>query len=146
MVRSFSGHSQWLVLWAVCWLAACAGDGLDPDATGTPSADFSRVQREIFNPTCAVGACHDAQTQAGGLNLSEGVSYDLLVDVLAANEAARQRGQHRVLPFEPDQSFLLLKLTNPTGDEGARMPFGADPLSNDKIALIRRWITEGAGS
>ena len=58
-----------------------------------------------------------------------------------------------VVPGKPELSFLLDKLDG-TGldaapvkdcaDSNEPMPFGAPPLSRDKIAQIRQWIRDGA--
>ena len=55
----------------------------------------------------------------------------------------------RVVPGNPDKSYLIMKLEGThieNGGMGARMPFGAPPLSADKIAKFRQWISEGAKS
>jgi hypothetical protein len=47
-----------------------------------------------------------------------------------------------VSPGAPDRSLLYLKLLRPEqgGYKGPRMPLGMDPLRDDEIALVRRWI------
>jgi hypothetical protein len=122
-------------------LYGCAGDGPPPGGGGTA---FDQIQTEIFNQNCLAAGCHNAQFQAGGLNLSPGASYDDLVDVLSENAAARSEGLLRVEPFEPDSSFLVIKLTNPSGPQGTRMPQGQNPLSQSDIDMIRSWILDGA--
>jgi hypothetical protein len=119
----------------------CAGDGPPPAGDG---GAFDQIQTEIFNQNCLSAGCHNGAAQAGGLNLSEGVSYDDLVDVLSENAVAADRGLLRVEPFEPDDSFLIIKLTNPALGEGTRMPQGANPLPASDIEMIRAWIADGA--
>jgi hypothetical protein len=48
----------------------------------------------------------------------------------------------RVVPGQPEQSLLYLKLLAPSkgGYKGRQMPYGEEPLSPEEIALIRRWI------
>ena len=46
-----------------------------------------------------------------------------------------------VLPGRPDESLLIRLLT---GEVKPQMPFGGKPLPDDQIALVRRWIAEGA--
>ena len=54
-------------------------------------------------------------------------------------------GDHpAVVPCKPDESLLYLKLSQDTPPVGARMPLGRDPLPSGEVALIRRWISEGA--
>jgi hypothetical protein len=129
-----------LVGWAAV-TAGCAGDGPLPSGT---ASDFDQIQQQIFNQNCLSAGCHNAQTRAGNMNLSPGVSFDELVGHLADNPAARAEGLFRVTPFDPNNSFLMIKLTNPTTPQGSRMPLSAPPLSAQDIELIRSWIAEGA--
>ena len=89
----------------------CAGDG--PPTTGATST-FDIIQEQIFNPNCLSGGCHNAQSRAGNMNLSPGASYDEIVGQLADNPAAHADGLLRVEPFDPDNSFLMIKLTDPS--------------------------------
>ena len=53
-----------------------------------------------------------------------------------------QQGEGITLePGDPDAS-LLVELIRPDGEP--RMPYKQDPLPADKIALIERWVKEGA--
>ena len=122
-------------------LYGCAGDGPPPSGGG---GAFDQIQTEIFDQNCLGAGCHNAQFQAGGLNLSPGASYDDLVGVLSENAAARSQGLLRVEPFDPDSSFLIIKLTAPSGPQGTRMPQGANPLPQSDIDMIRAWILDGA--
>ena len=122
-------------------LYGCAGDGPPPQSAG---GAFDQIQTEIFNQNCLGAGCHNAQFQAGGLNLTAGASYDQLVDVLSVNPVAQSQGLLRVDPFDPDSSFLVIKLTGPGEGEGTRMPQGEDPLPQSDIDMIRSWILDGA--
>jgi len=120
--------------------ASCAGDG--PAASDT-AAGFPTIQKQIFDQSCVAGGCHNAISRAGNLVLVDGQSYQQLVNVPPDNLAARAAGLERVTPFQPDTSFLLLKLTDP-GNKGSRMPLSAAPLSSAQIDMIRQWIAGGA--
>lgn len=120
--------------------AACdrAGDIAGPDPGETVT--LSQLQAQIFGPNCI--ACHRSGG-AGGLNLeSASVSYSNLVNVPAAHPEAA--GRVRVVPNDPDASFLVMKLEGGPGLVGARMPFGGQPLSADQIQMVREWILDGA--
>jgi hypothetical protein len=53
-----------------------------------------------------------------------------------------QQGEGTTLePGKPDESNFI-ELIRPDGQP--RMPYKQDPLTRDKIALIERWVTEGA--
>jgi hypothetical protein len=133
---------QRLVLVAILASAlGCAGDG--PAGQGSEQW-FDRVQKEIFNQSCISGPCHNPQSVAGDLILTEGFSFDLLVEVPPANEVADSNGQDRVSPFSLDASFLMNKVTGPGPGEGSQMPQGAAPLSESEIELLENWILAGA--
>jgi hypothetical protein len=130
-----------LLLLAAAVTNGCAGDG--PVTTGASSA-FDTIQEQIFNPNCLSGGCHNAQSRAGNMNLSPGASYDEIVGKLADNPAARADGLLRVEPLDPDNSFLMIKLIDPTSVQGGRMPLNQPPLSAQDIQMIRDWIADGA--
>jgi hypothetical protein len=51
----------------------------------------------------------------------------------------------RVDPDDPDNSYLLLKLSGlPNSSFGAPMPLVGTPLTEDEIDSIRSWILAGA--
>jgi len=119
----------------------CAGDG--PANTDT-AAGFPTIQKQIFDQSCLAGGCHNSISRAGNLVLVDGQSYQQLVNRQSDNAAAQQAGLARVTPFQPDASFLLIKVTNPAPSQGSRMPLSAAPLSSAQIDMIRQWIAGGA--
>lgn len=126
---------------AALLLYGCAGNGPPPSGSG---GAYDTIQTQIFNPHCLSAGCHNATAQAGNLNLTAGVSYGNLVGVTPANVVAAAQGLQRVQPFNPANSFLLIKLMGPALGEGGRMPLGMDPLSPTDINMIQAWITDGA--
>jgi hypothetical protein len=122
---------------------ATASPTPSPSPTPTQSL-FTRIQQTIFNPTCLDMFCHTTEFAAGNLVLVEGQSYGQLVNVLSDNIAARDAGLLRVEPDVPDDSFLVIKLTNPTRPQGGRMPLGKPALPAADLELIRAWIASGA--
>jgi hypothetical protein len=128
-------------LLALVSIYGCAGDGPSPQEI---SGEFAQLQRNIFNQHCLAAGCHNSQSQGGGLDLSDGVSYDELVNVVPENPAAASAGLLRVEPFDAQNSFLLIKLTGPGAGQGARMPQGMNPLAQSDIDAIRQWILDGA--
>ena len=134
-------RSGWAVLVVLALVAGCAGSGPAPAGGGS---QFDQLQTNIFNQHCLSAGCHNAQSQAGALDLSAGVSYGELVNVLPNNPAALSAGLVRVKPFDPTTSFLLIKLTNPGPGEGSHMPLGMDALSPTDINAIQSWILAGA--
>jgi hypothetical protein len=111
--------------------------------TGT----FDRIQRQIFNQSCALSGCHDSQSQTGGLLLESGASYTNLIDVTPQMPGAAAAGWKRVdaANASAENSFIFHKLTGDLdGTQGARMPFGRPALDDHLIDIIRLWIEAGA--
>jgi hypothetical protein len=122
-------------------LTGCAGNGPAPAGGGS---SFDIIQQTIFNVSCVSAPCHSSTSQQGNLVLEEGVSYGNLVGVAPFNDVARAMGLQRVVPDNPDMSFLLTKLTDPGPGEGSLMPLGMPPLSAADIEKVRVWILAGA--
>jgi hypothetical protein len=109
------------------------GEPIDPTAT------FTRVQNEVFTPTCASIGCHDNIGQQSQMVLVAGRAYANTVDV----NSVEMPQLKRVMPGDPGNSYLYRKITG-AGITGERMPLQMPPLSDDKIRLVRDWIRRGA--
>jgi hypothetical protein len=103
---------------------------------------LSSIQSTIFNTACASTLCHG--TSAGSLSLAPGDSYGQLVNIRSTRDADHSPQFFRVLPGKPDSSFLLIKVTHPSGTQGDLMPTGLPALTAEQITAIRTWITNGA--
>jgi hypothetical protein len=138
-----------VLLAATATVAAC-DESLSSLAGPTPSLTptFASIQHEIFESTDGSGraACTNCHTDTGrvptgGMNLNHGVAYDQLVNAPAHGKA----GAIRVIPGDPDSSYLIQKLEGAAGIVGRRMPFSGPPYMTDgQILVIRRWIAIGA--
>ena len=117
-----------------------------PTPTLTPT--LTSIQRDIFQagdssgrPSCAT--CHNPNGfafRSVGLDLSAAGVYDSLVNV-----PSRQRaGALRVVPGDPENSYLIRKIEGGSGISGVRMPLGGPYLTDGQIAIIKRWIELGA--
>lgn len=132
--------------------AGCAGDGPAPMPSPTPGATqtpgsgitIDEVQRRIFDIRCLTSGCHNAADRQGDLVLEPGLSWANLVNVESENSAAAQAGLFRVLPLQPDASFLIIKLEGPGPGQDSRMPQGGPFLSASDVDLVRQWISDGA--
>jgi len=124
--------------------SALGGCPIAPTPTATMPVRLADIQAAIFSPRCAIPACHDATSGAGGLVLDAGSAHAQLVGVMPAIESARDQGLLRVDPGQPDNTFLIRKLEGPPPDQGSRMPLAGAPLTADETALIRRWVAAGA--
>src|SRR5947209_7784678 len=99
----------------------------------TPAAkpvSFINDVAPILKENCF--ACHDAKKRKGKLDMS---TY----------ESLRKGGSKEdpIVPGKPDDSLLIDLLTS---KDRLRMPprESGDPLPPDRIAVIARWIAEGA--
>lgn len=109
------------------------GDPIDPTAT------LTRVQNEIFTPTCANLGCHDPLGYQQALLLTAGYSYTTTVSI----PSLQMPQLSRVQPADPANSYLYRKITG-SGITGDRMPQGGPPLTDAQIRLVRDWIRRGA--
>jgi hypothetical protein len=116
--------------------------GPTPDLEPT----FSSIQQQIFSngdssgrPACT--NCHNAVgSRFNGLDLSAAVSYNNLVNVASRFKA----GAVRVVPGDPENSYLIHKLEGRSTIAGVRMPLNGPYLEAGQILVIRRWIETGA--
>ena len=126
----------------------------DPAPTGCDAqvlfaGTFDRIQRQIFDQSCAVSGCHDSQSRTGDLLLEPGAAYTNLVNVAPSNLNANAAGWKRVhvvdaTSGDPATSLLLQKLLGPPLGFGARMPFNRRPLDRTLIDVVELWIAAGA--
>ena len=130
-------------------LAGC--DEKLSDLTGpTPNLEptFSSIQREIFDTTDSSGrlmctGCHTnvGRNPSSGMNLISSVSYANLVGVASIGKP----GAIRVIPGDPENSYIIHKLEGRSTIAGVRMPRGNGPyLTDGQIMVIKRWIAIGA--
>ena len=98
-------------------------------ATGKETVSFAVDVAPVFVESCS--GCHfEAQNERGGLTL------DRFVDVLRGGD-----GGAMIIPGDGNGSTLVKRLR---GEGGARMPRGRDPVPEDTIKKIAKWIDEGA--
>lgn len=114
-------------------LSDCKKDKGAVDYNGYPQ----EIGKIIVNK-CAVSGCHNTISKDAcvGLDLS---SWSKLFE--------GGRNNSSVIPFRPDQSFLLFSI-NSFDDLGPKleptMPVGKEHLSRQDVETIRDWIAEGA--
>jgi hypothetical protein len=109
------------------------GEPIDPTAT------FTRVQNEIFTPTCARLGCHDRLGQQSQQQLQAGVAYAQVVN----QPSVELPSLVRVAPGDPANSYHYRKIVG-AGITGDRMPQGGPFLTDAQITLVRNWIRRGA--
>lgn len=140
-----------LIVEAACMAVGC-DEKLREIAGPTPDLvpTFSAIQRDIFSAPDATGraacsGCHNAQGArfAGNLNLADGSAHAQLVTVASNNKP----GAVRVIPGDPDNSYLIHKIEGAPGIVGQRMPRTGGPfLTPGQVLIIRTWIRQGAAN
>ena len=137
-------------------VALVPGCGADRAPTVKPL--LSELQTQVFNLSCVFSSCHAEAAHKGDLVLTAGRARAALLNVLAANPEARRLDKKRVVPGEPDSSYLFQKVNRAGarfctlaqlehGDptcEGEQMPGSNDRLSQERIDALRQWILGGA--
>ena len=108
-------------------LLAAAGCGEQEDSR---PASLRYIQQAILKPSCATAACHSTLNQR---------AFRVFDDPAIIHEQVIGTG---VTPFDSTDSNLITFYL--TGDDPEyRMPLDS-PLPDADIALIARWIDEGA--
>jgi hypothetical protein len=139
------------VLALVCASAAWSAcdEKLSSIAGPTPNLEptFASIQHDIFEATDSAGrpACTNCHTNvgrnpAGGLNLVHDLAYDQIVNVASARKA----GAMRIIPNNPDGSYLIQKIEGDPSILGVRMPLNGPYLTTGQVMILRRWIAIGA--
>ena len=101
----------------------------DPNA---PVSFFKKI-RPLFQANCQ--GCHQPARAKGGYVMTD------FAKLLDGGESVAD-GFHAIVPKDPDHSLLVKQITPDQGH--AEMPPKKAPLADPDLALIRRWIAEGA--
>lgn len=90
-------------------------------------ATYSNVRKFILEDKCL--SCHNTNRAKGGVDLS---AYENVFDWSDYFQPIVTKG-------DPDQSGLYTEVVR-----GAMPPKKKDPLSNEEIEFLKKWIIEGA--
>ncbi len=103
------------------------------ETPGPDTIDFNRDVRAIFSDNCY--ACHGPDANKRKANLRLDIKDGLFTAI---------KGRKPVVPGKPEQSELYKRITNPDPDE--RMPEKSfnKSLTDRQIAIVRKWIEQGA--
>jgi len=102
----------------------------DPNA---PVSYFKKV-RPIFQAQCQ--GCHQPAKAKGGYVMTD------FARMLEGGDDAKKDGKKAIVPGQPKASLLVEQITPENGE--AEMPKKKAPLPEKDIALVTRWIAEGA--
>jgi len=92
--------------------------------------DYSLDVKPILNKKCIT--CHGGVKKQGGFSL------------LFKDEALgpTKSGKPAIIPGDPDHSEMIRRITCTDPEE--RMPYKKDPLSDEEISILKKWIKQGA--
>jgi hypothetical protein len=131
-------------------------------SSANPAAanSFTEVYTQVIQPNCTNAFCHYQYvgTRYGALDMSSQVdAYWSLVDQLCVGAACSGNGNRRVIPGDPEDSIMYLKVSQASPPCGVQMPadvgaltqmgsaaFSGTALTADQQNLIYNWILEGA--
>ena len=135
---------------AAGFAAAACDEKLSKLAGPTPNLEptFASVQSQIFETTDSAGRvactnCHTnvGRTPSGGMNLVHDLAYDQIVNVPSRGKPSATR----IIPGDPENSYMVHKLEGRPGIVGIRMPFSGAPfLTDGQMLILKRWIAIGA--
>ena len=99
-----------------------------------PPVDFNRDVRPILSNKCF--ACHgpDSSKRQAGLRLDDAE--------IATHEL--DSGTIAVVPSKAAESELIRRITSSDADEQMPPPSFGKPIAVDEVAILRRWIDQGA--
>jgi hypothetical protein len=122
---------------AILVAAAALGCGGDDDR----DARWSYIAPVLIAPNCATASCHSRLAAVAGLDLSTRAdAYRSLTSLTLPTPQYAGKSRALVLPGNPGESRVVRMLR---ADGVARMPPDR-PLAEADIALVERWILDGA--
>ena len=93
---------------------------------------FNRDVRPIFLKHCT--ACHGGVKEAGGISM---IFRDMLL-------IEGESGKIAVVPGKPDDSEMIKRVKHTDPDEIMPKPKHGPPLATEEIAVLEKWISQGA--
>lgn len=103
---------------------------LFPGLTATAAVDYTREVKPLLATACV--QCHGAANPKAGLRL----------DTAAAAHKGGDSGT-AIKVGKPEASLLVTLLRGAHGDH-PQMPYKRNPLTEEQVSIIARWIAEGA--
>lgn len=122
-------HSRFWCLIAIVGLLSFLATG-ESFGAESKAIDFTRDIEPVFTKHCL--KCHGPDKQKSKFRL------DRAANLLRGGDS----GEPAVVPGKPDASFLLKLIKHEESE--MEMPPKGDPLMPEQIALISRWVAEGA--
>jgi dipeptidyl aminopeptidase/acylaminoacyl peptidase len=120
-----------LVLALTPMLAQAGSPQKKKDAKEPEQVSYYRDVRPILQQHCQ--GCHQPAQAKGGY-------------VMTSYAEMLKKGDHDlpgIVPGQPDKSYVVTQITPHDGKRPA-MPRGKDPLTDQQVRFIKRWIAQGA--
>lgn len=111
-------------------LVSASDESAESAAAQDARVSYYRQVLPILQTHCQ--GCHQPAKASGEYVMS---SFDGLLQ-------GGESGERAIVPGKPDESYLVAQITPEDG--GALMPPDKPPLADAEVALIRRWIEQGA--
>ena len=108
-------------------------------ATAANSAPNAATVKTLLTNTIWSGGSKCIDCHGGNGNLFLATGDDWANNLVAVN-SFEQPSLKRVKPGDAANSYLIQKLEGAPTISGARMPFGASPLSTAQVDQIKAWI------
>jgi hypothetical protein len=116
----------------------------DAAAQDASTLNFARITREVISKTnCGGVLCHEGTAAGFKLGTNDQL-YPTLINTAASGPECAAGGMIRVVPNDPNNSLLYLKISATAPPCGDPMPEMDSRLAQDKIDLVRSWIEAGA--
>lgn len=104
--------------------------GQDPRPTGQGTVDFAKDIQPLFAAKCF--SCHGDEKHESGLRIN-------------SRDAALRGGDNgRLLIAGNSTESMLTQVLAGTHESVERMPADDEPISAEQVALVRKWIDQGA--
>lgn len=131
--------SIFVIFTSLTLAAVGAPPKMEVDDPNAPVSYFKKV-RPVFQAQCQ--GCHQPAKAKGGYVMTD------FAKLLAGGEECAKDATPAVVAGDPEKSLLVQQITPHPAPDGkgaeAEMPPKKAPLVETEIALIRRWISEGA--
>lgn len=122
---------------------SAGGDFIAQFTISTPvvvGATLDEIQAAVFTPSCA--GCHSATGNTGGITNLDLSNADASLMSLVNVPSEQDANFVRVLPGEPDNSYIVQKMQGNASAGGVMPPSGM--LGTAEIDAVRLWISNGA--
>lgn len=115
-------------------------DTIRLNVTNVNASMSKAIQQEVFNTTCI--QCHGGSNYvAGGLNLTEGKSFEDMISI----PSVKMAGLNRVQPGKSSSSVLYIILGGSASSDW-KYDHSVEVVRQEKLDLIRNWIDGGANT